>query len=129
MLKDRQEGEKFKGVEQDWLAYDNEDVSNHYPPQIIIGKQVNGDKELVIYDENPFITVTVFEIYNEYNYSNPTGYFNLSLPHIELRTNMYSTMNYTYYKKMMHQNIINAKKAYKEQEEEKVSEQTSTTST
>lgn len=42
-----------------------------------------------VMDDNPLAKVTLTEIVNEYNYSNPTGYFNVSLPHIEMRTNMY----------------------------------------
>ena len=52
------------------------------------------------YDEDPNVKVTVYEIMNEYNYSNPTGFFNISLPHIEAKTSMYQTMSYAQYKKM-----------------------------
>jgi len=27
-------------LEADWWGYDHEDVQKHYPPQLIIGKQV-----------------------------------------------------------------------------------------
>jgi hypothetical protein len=57
--------------------------------------------------------VTLTEINNEYNYSNPTGFFNVSLPHVEMKTNMYSTMSYSYFKRMVHENEVNARKAYK----------------
>jgi len=56
----------------------------------------------MVFDEDPLVRVSVIGITNNWNYSNPSGFFNLSLPHLELRTNMYQTMSYTYFKKMMH---------------------------
>jgi hypothetical protein len=53
----------------------------------------------LIYDEDPLVRVSIYEVPCEYNYSNPTGWFNLSLPHIEVKTNNYQTMSYAYYKK------------------------------
>lgn len=43
--------------------------------------------------------VTVSEVTCEYNYSNPTEYFNLSIPHIEFKTNVYTTLSYAQMKK------------------------------
>ena len=43
--------------------------------------------------------VTVSEVTCEYNYSNPTEYFNLSIPHIEFKTNVYTTISYAQMKK------------------------------
>jgi hypothetical protein len=57
-------------------------------------------------DSNDFIEVTVSEVYCDYNYSNPTGFFNLSLPHVEIRNAMYSTMSYSYFKRST---FLNAK--------------------
>ena len=37
-LKNKESGNDFVGAEQDWMAYDNEDVLKHYPPQLVIGK-------------------------------------------------------------------------------------------
>ena len=54
----------------------------------------NNEKVFYVYDENPHVTVVVSEILNEYNYSNPTGFFNVSLPQVELRTSNYQTMSY-----------------------------------
>ena len=48
----------------------------------------------MVYDEDPNIKVSIYEVTNEYNYSNPTGLFNLSLPHIEIKTNSYQTISY-----------------------------------
>ena len=36
--KDKAEGIRFQGLTTNWLAYSNEDVLNHYPPQLVIGK-------------------------------------------------------------------------------------------
>lgn len=52
----------------------------------------------MVYDEDPLVKVTISEVACEYNYSNPTGYFNLSIPHIEIKTNTYSTMSYEQFK-------------------------------
>lgn len=86
----------------------------------MIGKQVGEERDIKVIEDNPLAKVTLTEIINEYNYSNPTGYFNISLPHIEMRTNMYTSMSYHYFKRMSHQNEIQARKAYKEAEEEKL---------
>ena len=97
-----QEGEQFtQQVEQDWLSYKNNDVLSHFPPQVVIGRQVGEDRVVLDYDEDAKVRVTVYEIVNEYNYSNPTGFFNISLPHIEAKTSMYQTMSYAQYKKML----------------------------
>lgn len=50
-------------------------------------------------DSDPLVKVTLSEVTCEYNYSNPTGYFNLSIPHIEFKTNMYTTISYSQWKK------------------------------
>ena len=91
------------GLEEDWLAFKNEDVIPHFPPQTIIGRLIGEEKEFLVYDENPSVKVTVLELTNEWNYSNPTGYFNLSLPHIEMRTGNYQTLSYAQYKRSIAQ--------------------------
>jgi hypothetical protein len=53
-----------------------------------------------VYDEDPNVKVILYEVACEYNYSNPTGYFNLSLPHVDIRTNNYQTMSYQQAKKL-----------------------------
>jgi hypothetical protein len=89
------EDQTFKeDVQKDWLAYTRPEVIEHYPPQLIIGKQVADDKEILVHDEDPLVKVTISEVTCEYNYSNPTQLFNLSIPHIEIRTNTYTTMSY-----------------------------------
>ena len=66
---------------------------------MIIGRQTQDDKEFLVYDEDPLVKVTISEVTCEYNYSNPTDYFNLSIPHIEFKTNTYSTLSYAQTKK------------------------------
>ena len=73
---------------------------------MIIGKQTQDDKEFMIYDEDPLVKVTISEVTCEYNYSNPTEYFNLSIPHIEIKTNAYTTLSY----QQMKQNLFEAEK-------------------
>jgi len=92
--------EEVADLEKDWRAYNNTDVIKHWPPQLIIGRQVADDKEWLVYDENPNVKVTIIEVGCEYNYSNPTGFFNISLPHIEAKTTMYQTMSYQTFKRI-----------------------------
>jgi hypothetical protein len=96
-----EEGKEFEEVEKDWLAYKNPDIIRHFPPRIIIGRQVVDDKEFLIYDEDPNVKVSIYEIACEYNYSNPTGIFNISIPHIEAKTSMYQTMSYMQFKRTL----------------------------
>jgi hypothetical protein len=104
---------KVAGIDENlannWLALQGEEVIMHFPPQLIIGKQVAEDIEFLVYDEDPNVKVVIYEITNEYAYSNPTGFFNLSLPHVELSTNNYSTLSYSEYKKMQEEHARNQK--------------------
>lgn len=86
-------------VQNDWLAYNHNEVKEHFPPQVIIGKQTGDESEFLVYDADPHVRVSITEVPCEYNYSNPTGLFNLSIPHVELRLNMYSTLSYKQQKK------------------------------
>lgn len=73
---------------------------NHFPPHLVIGKQI--EEEKVIFEtEDENMKVILSEIVCEYNYSNPTGMFNLSLPHIDVRTSNYQSMSYQQYKQSM----------------------------
>jgi len=90
-------------------------VIPHFPPNLIIGKQVGEEKEFMTYDDHPLIKVVVTEIQCEYNYSNPTGLFNLSLPHVEFRTSNYKTVSYVEFKRGIANNM---KKIQAEVEEE-----------
>lgn len=99
-----EDGTDFEEIEKDFLAYKNPDVIKYFPPQLIIGKQVGDDVEHLVFDEDPNVKVSIFEVSNEYNYSNPTGFFNISLPHIEAKTTMYQTMSYTQFKRQIMEN-------------------------
>jgi hypothetical protein len=102
----------IEDVQKDYLAYNHNEVEEHFPPQLIIGKQVGDDKEFLVYDADPLVKVTLSEVPCEYNYSNPTGLFNLSIPHIEMSTNMYTTTSYKQYKQ----------REYEEQKKERLLE-------
>jgi hypothetical protein len=104
----------FADIEEDWLALQSEEVIQHYPPQLIIGKQTGEDKEYLVCDEDPLVKVSLIEVACEYNYSNPTGWFNLSLPHIEVKTHSYTTMSYAQFKRMQ---FDHTKKLIKEAED------------
>jgi hypothetical protein len=54
----------------------------------------------MVFDEDPLVKVTLTEVTCEYNYSNPTSFFNLSLPQLEVKTNNYTTMSYAEYCKI-----------------------------
>jgi hypothetical protein len=56
---------------------------------LIVGRQVGDERMLLEYDDDPNVKVTIYEVSTEYNYSNPTGFFNISLPHVEAKTTMY----------------------------------------
>lgn len=99
-LQKLQHPEEFEDIEKNWLAYRNKDVIAHFPPQLVVGRQVQEDKEIMVFDEHPNVKVTLIEVACEYNYSNPTGFFNISLPHLEARTTMYQTMSYQSQKRL-----------------------------
>jgi len=50
-------------------------------------------------EEHPLVSVVVEEIVNEYNYGNPTRFFNISIPHVDFRVNNYQSMSYVQFKK------------------------------
>jgi len=87
-------------IEKDWLIHSNPDVIPHYPPRYIIGKQTAEDREFLVIDDNPHVKISIYEVACEYNYSNPTNFFNISLPHIEAKTNNYQTMSYVQFKRL-----------------------------
>jgi len=111
-----EEGKEFEEIEKDYLSYKNTDVLEHFPPQIIIGRQVADDKEFLVYDEDPNVKVTIYEIENEYNYSNPTGFFNISIPHIEAKTTMYQTMSYVQFKRQLME--LQRRREFEEQQQQ-----------
>jgi len=54
----------------------------------------------MVIDDNPNVKITIQEVACEYNYSNPTNFFNISLPHIEAKTSNYQTMSYVQFKRI-----------------------------
>ncbi|TNV72950.1 hypothetical protein FGO68_gene13466 [Halteria grandinella] len=105
MEKDLEEDkERFtQDVQKDWLAFNHNEVITHYPPLMIIGKQTQDDVTLQTHDEDPLVKVTLSEVACEYNFSNPTGYFNLSIPHIEIKTNNFQTLSYAQYRQNLYE--------------------------
>lgn len=72
-----------------WAGVSSSEAIRHFPPQLIVGKQVADEQEVFVYDKDPFVRLQIFQLDCEYAYSAPTGLFNLQLPHIELRTSSY----------------------------------------
>jgi len=54
-----------------------------------------------VIDDNELVRVTLIEVENEFNFSNPTNYFNLTLPHIAIKQNAFQSMTYSQYKQAM----------------------------
>lgn len=82
---------------KNWMINHNE-VIGHYPPQYIIGKQPKEDKTQMVVYEDEFCKIELLELENVWNYSNPTGIFNLSLPDKMMRTKTYTNISYQAYK-------------------------------
>ena len=79
----------FEGCEAAWMARENDEVLNHWPPLYILGTEQQteeGNQVLSIYEDDD-VCVKLIEIKTEYMYSNPTSNFNLSLPNLGYRTN------------------------------------------
>lgn len=85
------------------MGYEHDDVVPHYPPQIIIGKQV-GDERVILVEENESVIVRLIEVDCEWMFSNPTGIFNLSIPDKAFRTPNYTVMSYEQFKNMVFKN-------------------------
>lgn len=115
--------ETFKeDVLKDWLAFNHNEVIEHFPPQLVIGKQTADDVDYLVVDEDPLVKVVLSEVACEYNYSNPTSLFNLSIPHVEIRSNNFTTVSYRQYKTTIYENekrqeIAQRKAAEKEAKE------------
>ena len=87
-------GVGFTDLSGHWAGTDCDEVIKHFPPQLIVGKQVADDREVFVFDSHPLVRLEIFELDCEYAYSAPTGMFNLQLPHIEVRTSLYRTESY-----------------------------------
>jgi len=85
------QGDAFTDLSEHWAGTKNEEVIKHWPPQLVVGKQVADDREYLVDDSNPLVRVEIFELDCEYAYSAPTGMFNLQLPHIEARASPYQS--------------------------------------
>jgi hypothetical protein len=88
----------FIGLRDTWMAYNHPEVIPHFPPQLIIGKQVGENERVLLTEENESVIVKLVEIETEWMYSNPTGIFNLSIPDRALRLPNYSVATYEQYK-------------------------------
>ena len=89
----------FKDIEEKWIGVKSDEVIGHFPPQLIVGKQVEEEREIFSYDDHELVRVQILEVDCEYGYSAPTGLFNLQLPTIEVRTSHYQTQSYEAYKR------------------------------
>lgn len=81
------------------MAFTNDEVLTHYPPQYIVGKQINEEREILV-QEDEHVKVILQEIDCEYIYSNPTGMFNLSQPSKLMRTKNYTFVSYAQFKEL-----------------------------
>ena len=75
-----------------------EKILLHYKKEIPYAVEVDTEEffeeeKIILEEEDNLVKVTLSEITCEYNYSNPTGNFNLSLPHVDLRQSNYQTMS------------------------------------
>jgi hypothetical protein len=91
-------GVGFTDLAGHWAGTKSEEVIKHFPPQLIVGKQVADDRELHVDDSHPLVRVTIYELDCEHGYSAPTGMFNLQLPHVEVRASHYQSQSYAQYK-------------------------------
>jgi hypothetical protein len=96
----KQEGDLgFTDLSENWAGTTNAEVFKHFPPQLIVGKQVADEREVLVDDSHPLVRVEIFELDCEYAYSAPTGMFNVQLPHIEARASLYQSQSYEQYKR------------------------------
>ena len=72
----------------------NPEVIRHWPPQWLVGRQLNEEKNFIAKYEDDFCILELLEIDCEWNYSNPTGVFNLSLPDKLMRSKNYTFISY-----------------------------------
>jgi hypothetical protein len=77
---------EFKNLKEQWIGAISKEVIPHFPPQLIIGKQLEDDREVYADDKHEIVKVQIFELDCEYAYSAPTGLFNLQVPHVEARS-------------------------------------------
>lgn len=98
-----EEGFNETQLGKNWMV-NHPEVCKDWPPQYIIGKQVTDAKRPVALYEDEFCKLELMELQCEWNYSNPTGMFNLSLPDKLYRMPNYTHISYKQYKQMMAEN-------------------------
>ena len=81
----------FTDLSGHWAGANNSEVIKCFPPQLIVGRQVADDKEILSDDSHPLVRVDLYELACEYAYSAPTGLYNLQIPHVEARASLYQT--------------------------------------
>ena len=95
-------GEHFSDLSEHWVGATSAEVIRSYPPMLLVSSQIGEEREIFRFDDDPLVTVQVFELDCEYAYSAPTGRFNIQVPHIEAR-NLYQNQSYVDYKKSLYQ--------------------------
>lgn len=75
-----------------------EDVLPSYPPAYLVGPTTDDAPQVLMTQETEMVTVTLEEVSCEYMYSNPQGYFNISVPDKLWRNSSYQTISYQSYK-------------------------------
>jgi hypothetical protein len=88
-----EEGYAESHLGKQWMI-DHPETITHWPPQYIVGKQVAEEKQVIAEYEDDFCKIELFAVDCEWNYSNPTGIFNLSLPHVLTRLANYTNVSY-----------------------------------
>jgi len=78
--------------------HDHNDHLKHWPPLYIVGKQIGLNKECIAQYEDELCKVELMNIKCDWNYSNPTGMYNLSLPDTSCRMQNYTSVAYKDYK-------------------------------
>ena len=80
------------------MAYKNPEVIKHFPPQLLVGRQI-GEMTGVGIKSQDEVTVTLCEIQADWKYSNPTGTYNLSIVDKPFyKKTEYKTITYEQYK-------------------------------
>jgi hypothetical protein len=82
---------------KNWMV-NHPEVCKDWPPHYICGKQVTDTKTAVATYEDEFCKLELMALSCEWNYSNPTGMFNLSLPEKLFRMPNYTHISYKQYK-------------------------------
>ena len=80
--------ENFKASNEIFMGYKHPEVIKHWPPQYIISK-VYGQAKIIDVYKHELMSVNLVEISNDWNYSNPTFKFNLSVAHKAVKISEY----------------------------------------